>query len=303
MLRDSLATPATEEEVPQFTAGLERNQADMLVPRRSGFNARLHASVALHPEARRACVLPLSCLHPALDVSPCRRSGTALDSMWLLTRERTVVIYVLRDPEFIYRAIAGNHYVEPEWMTLGEPSSNPQRELRWTKTAYDPVMRTWIISAIRPFDLNDARLGTIGHDLFPDELVQRLVGADRLPGTEHFLIDDEGNPIIAGKWQAALEANRRQDQRGRCRARHCAAPSVRGLCRSRRRDDAAAGLRRPRPCHHQGADRASRGPDPRRHPAGPRRDDDPGTAPAGAMRWKLSRKDRADCLTAASHIA
>ncbi len=54
MLRDSLATPATEEEVPQFTAGLERNQADMLVPRRSGFNARLHASVALHPEARRA---------------------------------------------------------------------------------------------------------------------------------------------------------------------------------------------------------------------------------------------------------
>ncbi len=59
-----------------------------------------------------------------------------------------------------------------------------------------------------PFDLNGAWIGTIGHDLFLDELVQRLVGPDQLPGTEHFLVDADGDPIIAGKWQDALQQNR-----------------------------------------------------------------------------------------------
>src|SRR6185369_4186877 len=83
----------------------------------------------------------------------------------------------------------------------------PERRLRWTHAAFDPVLRTWIISAVRPFDLNNVWLGTIGHDLFLDELVQRLVGTDQLPGTQHFLIDADGEPIIAGKWQNSLEAN------------------------------------------------------------------------------------------------
>jgi signal transduction histidine kinase len=70
------------------------------------------------------------------------------------------------------------------------------------------VLRTWIVSAVRPFDLNGAWIGTIGHDLFVGELVERLVGPDQLPGTQHFLVDADGDPIIAGKWQDALQLNR-----------------------------------------------------------------------------------------------
>jgi signal transduction histidine kinase len=208
MLRDSLAAPTIGEEVGKFADSLEPNPAGMLVTRRSDFNGRAQAGVVFHPEAPKndeiyrfhARAQRLMSLYAGAVVPP-------LDSMWLLTRDRTAVIYVPRDPEFIYHATAGNNYLASEWVTLGDPASNPDRKLRWTHAAYDPVMHTWIVSAVRPFDLNGKWLGTIGHDLFLDEMVQRLVGADQLPGTQHFLIGADGEPIVAGRWQVALEAN------------------------------------------------------------------------------------------------
>ena len=208
MLRDSLAAPEIDDEVAKFRSGLEPNPAGMLVTGRSDFNGRAQAGVVFHPEAPKndeiyrfhARTQRLMSLYAGAVVPP-------LDSMWLLTRDRTAVIYVPRDPEFIYHATTGNNYLASEWVTLGDPAGNPDRNLRWTHAAYDPVMHTWIVSAVRPFDLNGKWLGTIGHDLFLDEMVQRLVGADQLPGTQHFLIGADGEPIIAGKWQVALEAN------------------------------------------------------------------------------------------------
>jgi signal transduction histidine kinase len=208
MLRDSVAAPTIDGEVTKFAAGLERNPAGMLVTRRDGFDGRFQAGVLFHPSAARtdevyrfhARAQRLMTIYAGAVVPP-------LDSMWLLTRDQTAVIYVPRDPDFIYRATTGNNYLASEWVTLGDPATNPERKLRWTHAAFDPVLRTWIISAVRPFDLNNAWLGTIGHDFFLDELVQHLVGPDQLPGTQHFLVDSAGAPIIAGRWQSALEAN------------------------------------------------------------------------------------------------
>jgi len=209
MLRDSLAAPAIGDEVSRFRSGLEPNPAGMLVTGRSDFNGRAQAGVVFHPDAPKddeiyrfhARAQRLMSLYAGAVVPP-------LDSMWLLTRDRTAVIYVPRDPEFIYHATAGNNYLASEWVTLGDPATNPERKLRWTHAAYDPVMRSWIVSAVRPFDLNGKWIGTIGHDFFLDNLVQRLVGTDQLPGTQHFLIDAQGEPIIAGDWQMALQTNK-----------------------------------------------------------------------------------------------
>ena len=209
MLRDSLAAPAIADEVSKFRAGLEPNPAGMLVTRRSEFSGRAQAGVVFHPDAPKddeiyrfhARTQRLMSLYAGAVVPP-------LDSMWLLTRDRTAVIYVPRDPDFIYHATTSNDYLASEWVTLGDPATNPERKLRWTHTAYDPVMRTWIISAVRPFDLNGQWIGTIGHDLFLNDLVERLVGTDQLPDTQQFLVDAEGAPIIAGDWQMALETNK-----------------------------------------------------------------------------------------------
>ncbi|HEY1383401.1 MAG TPA: ATP-binding protein [Dongiaceae bacterium] len=208
MLRDRLAVPPIADEVTRFAAALERNPSAMLVTKRSEFNGRAQAGVVMHPDAPKtddvyrfhARAQRLMSLYAGAVVPP-------LDTMWLLTRDKTAIIYVPRDPEFIYRATTGNNDLASEWVTLGDPATNPDRKLRWTHVAYDPVMGSWIISAVRPFDLNNAWIGNIGHDFYLDDLVQRMVGADQLPGTEHFLIGADGRPIIAGQWQAALEMN------------------------------------------------------------------------------------------------
>ncbi|HKP23453.1 MAG TPA: ATP-binding protein [Dongiaceae bacterium] len=209
MLHDRLAFAGTEEEVSRFRSVLERNDAGMLVTRRQDFNGRTQAGVVFHPNAPttdevyrlHARTQRLMSLYAGAVVPP-------LDSMWLLTREQTAVIYMPRDPEFVYRATTGNNYLASEWVTLGDPKTNPQRGMRWTHAAYDPVLRTWLVSAVRPFDLDGAWVGNIGHDLFLDELVQRLVGADQLPDTQHFLVGADGDPIIAGQWQSALLENK-----------------------------------------------------------------------------------------------
>jgi signal transduction histidine kinase len=209
MLHDRLAFGGTDEEVSRFRSVLEPNDAGMLVSRRKDFNGQSQAAVLFHPDAPttdevyrlHARAQRLMTIYAGAVVPP-------LDSMWMLTRDLTTVIYRPRDPDFIYRATTGNNHLESEWITLGDPKTNPERALRWTHAIYDPVLRTWIVSAVRPFDLNGAWIGTIGHDLFVGELVQRLVGPDQLPRTEHFLVDADGDPIIAGKWQSTLQQNK-----------------------------------------------------------------------------------------------
>jgi len=209
MLHDRLAAGGTEEEISRFRSVLEHNDAGMLVSRRKDFNGRTQAGVLLHPEAPTTDEVyrlhvraqRLMTIYAGAVVPP-------LDSMWLVTRDRTTVIYMPRDPEFIYRATMGHNYMASEWVTLGDPATNPERKMRWTHAAYDPVLRTWMVSAVRPFDLDGVWIGTIGHDLFLDDLVQRLVGADQLPGTQHFLVAADGQPIIAGPWQSELQQNR-----------------------------------------------------------------------------------------------
>jgi signal transduction histidine kinase len=64
-----------------------------------------------------------------------------------------------------------------------------------------------MVSAVLPFDINGTWIGNLGHDLFLDEVTARLIGADEIEGTQHFLVDSGGEPIIAGRWQQDLSEN------------------------------------------------------------------------------------------------
>jgi len=130
-----------------------------------------------------------------------------LDSLWLLTRSRSGVIYAPRDPRFIDRISTDTSYLDGQSLALGDPAVNPQRNLRWTRPAYDPIQQSWLVSAIKPLDFDGVWFGTIGHDIYLDNLTDRLVGPGELPGTQHFLIDDQGGPIVAGPWQSMFQAN------------------------------------------------------------------------------------------------
>ncbi len=212
MLLDRLAAPPVPGEAERFAAGLEPNAAGMPATRRSGFDGQVQAGVVLHPDAPRSTDIDrfhartqrLMSLYAGAMVPP-------LDSMWLLTRDQTTVIYLPRNPDFIYQATTGNNYMATEWVTLGDPAINPKREVRWTHASYDPILKTWMVSAVLPLDINNTWIGNIGHDLFLDEVTARLIGDQDIADTLHFLVGADGEPIIAGHWQPDLRENRLTD--------------------------------------------------------------------------------------------
>lgn len=153
MLRGRLAATPADGEIEQFKSALAPNPAGMLVSRPDGFDGRHEAGAAFHPDAPlsedvlrfHARAQRLMTLYAGAVVPP-------LDSMWLLTRDQAVVMYVPRDPDFFQRATTGNNCLASEWVTLGDPAGNPERKPRWTHAAYDPVLGTGIVSAVRPLD-------------------------------------------------------------------------------------------------------------------------------------------------------
>lgn len=126
-------------------------------------------------------------------------------NVWLLDHHRALVIFDRLKPDFVFRMSREQDYTQTAWMTLTGPAANPVRTLRWTPVIFDPVPRTWMVSAVYPLDVGDAWLGSVGFDLPLAQLTETLVHSNReFSGVEHFLLDENGSFILAGPWQSQL---------------------------------------------------------------------------------------------------
>lgn len=128
------------------------------------------------------------------------------DTLWLLTRWRSMTVLMPRVPGYIFNATPEDNYNETEWMTGADPAVNPDRRMYWTNPAYDPVSHSWMVSAVRPLDINGAWIGTIGHDFFLAGLFERLSLDPTFARSQDFLMDRDGNYMLAGQWQNYIES-------------------------------------------------------------------------------------------------
>ncbi|MEQ1599542.1 MAG: PAS domain S-box protein [Methylotenera sp.] len=130
------------------------------------------------------------------------------NNLWLITHDKAEVISDSLTPDFILQMPADTDYTKTAWMTLGDPATNPNREMRWTESTYDPVPKTWMISAVKPVDVNGVWIGNIGQDMFLQNLFAVLFKkTQRYRGELFFLLDEHGHYLQAGPWQQALEVN------------------------------------------------------------------------------------------------
>ncbi len=130
------------------------------------------------------------------------------NNLWLLTHDKTEVISDNLTPDFTLKMPADTDYTQTPWMTLGDPATNPSREMRWTEPSYDPVPKTWLISTVKPVDVDGVWIGNIGQDMFLQNIFAVLFQKnERYKGELHFLLDEHGHYLQAGPWQKALEAN------------------------------------------------------------------------------------------------
>ncbi|MDY0873365.1 sensor histidine kinase [Dongia rigui] len=171
------------------------------------FDGRQHAGMYLDPRTPRTDAVAAfhSRLAPIIDLYG---AGTIprFDTLWLLTRWHSMIVLMPRVPTYVWDATPDDDYNATEWMTGADPVVNPQRKLYWTKPAYDPISRSWMVSAVKPLDVGGDWVGTIGHDFFLAGLFDRLSANASFADSEDFLIDGGGDYMLAGKWQNAIES-------------------------------------------------------------------------------------------------
>lgn len=79
-------------------------------------------------------------------------------------------------------------------MQGSDPSRNPQRRVFWTPVYLDRQADTWMVSVIKPLDWQGHWVGTLGHDVSVQTLIDRTVGAD---GEGIQLVMDADGALIA----------------------------------------------------------------------------------------------------------
>ena len=208
-LTNTLSAPPLAGEEAAFDAIIERHPDGAWRNKRATFNGKEESGLFLPPDA-------------SMDIHQKRlhfRTKQVLDAfgssittptgnIWVLTHDRTEIIFDHLYPDFTMLMAADTDYTKTPWMTLGDPTINPKREVRWTSPIQDPVTKSWIISAILPLDINGRWIGTIGRDIGLNvDSLSIFQKHEHFPGELRFLLDAERHFIEAGPWQTLLQTN------------------------------------------------------------------------------------------------
>jgi signal transduction histidine kinase len=124
---------------------------------------------------------------------------------WLLTASHGEVEFDPSTPNFIYDAPADFPYADTPWMTLVEPTTNPNGDVQWTPNTYDAILRKWMVSVVAPWKLNGVWAGSVGHDLLIDELIQTHLNSLPLAEQDLLVFDDTGLLLVSTIHSSRIE--------------------------------------------------------------------------------------------------
>jgi diguanylate cyclase (GGDEF)-like protein/PAS domain S-box-containing protein len=208
LLNKAFSAPLRADEIAHFDR-IVKKDADGAWRSGKGFDGTVEAGVFLPPDMHLDNQQKRLHLRSkqVLDVFG-NASKPFFTNVWLLTHTKSEVIYNQTVPNFVQLMPADIDYTQTPWMTFITPTVNPERGLRWTPLLFDPVPKSWMISAVYPLYVNGRWLGTVGHDIYLKTILPSLFNpTQRYAGEQHFLLDDKEQFILAGPWQQKLEAN------------------------------------------------------------------------------------------------
>jgi signal transduction histidine kinase len=207
LLENRLQQPIQKGEVEMFHRLFERNDDGVFRNRRQMFNGKFEASSFLPPESIGTDAEKIEYLRikQVLDIFGAS-AKQRMENVWYLSPTRGEIIFDRNFPNFAFEQNANNDYTKTPWVTYSTPQINPYRELRFTPPLFDPVPQIWMVSAVYPLYVNDKWVGCLGEDMpLTDTLDFMFQGGILYPASELFLLDDEGNFVLAGAWQKELE--------------------------------------------------------------------------------------------------
>lgn len=145
-------------------------------------------NLQLNAEIRRRV---LTFYHLVMSYGPSWRSR--FQNTYINAPENIVVMYWPEVP-WAENATADLYIPNEEYFWIADLQHNPTRETICTGLYYDQVARNWIVSCETPVDIAGKQVGTLGHDIVLNELLDRTL-KDRLPGTYNIIFRADGRLI------------------------------------------------------------------------------------------------------------
>ena len=208
LLEQELTPPAQAHELARFEQLTQRQPDGVWRNRQPGFDGQHEAGLFLPPEAVANDALKVRHLRIKRTLDQFGAAATQpLENVWYLSPQRSEIIFDRAYPNLAFDQSAANDYTQTPWLTETSPQRNPQREFRFTSALFDPVPKVWMVSALYPLYVNGQWLGSLGEDMqLSRVLLARLTQGQVFSGVQHFLLDQQGRFVLAGPWQAQLEA-------------------------------------------------------------------------------------------------
>lgn len=207
LLETELSRPIQQNEISQFRKIMEQNADGVWRNRKEIFNGKTESGIFLPPNSNESDLQKIQHLRikKIMDVFGASASRH-LENVWYLSPNRSEVIFDKIFDNFVFDLPADNDYTQTPWVTFTQPDLNPNRLFRFTPPLFDPVSKFWMIGAIYPLYINNQWIGSLGEDIELTAVLEFMFKSEQMYAkTEHFLIDAQGNFILAGAWQKDIE--------------------------------------------------------------------------------------------------
>nr|MBA3533244.1 GAF domain-containing protein [Ardenticatenales bacterium] len=201
--------PATPEYVAEFDRLVQRDTDGSWRSKRSTFQPETEAGIWVPPNALLNDDMK-SFYIQAKGLTEQFGSGAfnhTFVNTWILPDTNGEVIFFPDGPEFIYQATSDQDYRQTDWVNLVRPEVNPEGDIAWTPTSFDPVPSLWMISVIAPYSFQGEWAGSVGHDVTVSNLLRYSGQLSRMKGSRFFILTYDGTLLISDRYQAQIEAS------------------------------------------------------------------------------------------------
>jgi diguanylate cyclase (GGDEF)-like protein/PAS domain S-box-containing protein len=208
LLQSELIKPISKNELSEFNEKMELNGDGVWRNRIAQFDGYKESSVFLPPNHKLSDAQKIMHMRikNVMDIYGAAENNPK-SNIWFLSPGRSEVIFDRSNPNFAFDSAADNDYTQTPWVTYTLPSINPSHKLRFTPPLYDPVAKAWMVSAVYPLYVNDHWVGSLGEDMQLTNVLSNIFTSNQFyKGTQHFLLDENNNFILAGDWQNKLES-------------------------------------------------------------------------------------------------
>lgn len=99
-----------------------------------------------------------------------------------------------RIPSWVWDTPADYDPTALEWFQLASPKVKPPEGFSWSGVIEEPTTKTPIVSVYLPIEIGGQFLGSVGHDLFVNRLIEDTTRSE-LPGARHMIFRTDGRLI------------------------------------------------------------------------------------------------------------